>query len=612
MNKSAIKNYAVWARRKLISDVTIKAAQMGITEKGVSDPLHISNSQIQYFNIGSNKPFELIGEDINKRHSLVNYIQEKAKTTAYVDAFRDVMEEVAYTWFNRIIAIRFMEANDYMPNGIRVLSSNNKAKKEPDLVTQYMDADLDLSQFEIEKIRELTTKNKPDDVFKLLFLKQCNKLNEILPFLFEKTQDYSELLFQISYTDNDSVIRKLISEVEESDFKEAVEIIGWIYQFYISEKKDEVFASKDKITKSSISAVTQLFTPDWIVKYMTDNTLGKMWVESHEESALKKELLYYIDHDEQEERVKKALEKISQENALKKADEITFIDPCSGSGHVLVYAFDIFYKIYLEQGYASSQIPSLIIQNNLYGLDVDRRAMQLTCFALTMKARSYDKRYLKKAAIQPNVLAVAESNAINIDAVNDIVKLAQLSAKSGQALAYLVEKFKDAELFGSLIKNFTYTTEDFLVLKDELKNNLKNKQLNLFDIQLLNNYKNLITNLIDQAIIMSKKYDIMVTNPPYLSTSSNDKLKEFANKNYPDSKSDLFAMFMEVPFVKQNGYMAMINMHSWMFLSSYEKLREKLIATKDIVSMVHLGARAFEEIGGEVVQTTTFVIRDKV
>ena len=614
MDKSAIRDFAVKARYKLINEIVTRANMIGVSENGVKSPLAQSSHAAEYYDIGGNTPYELKGEDIKKRQSFIRAIEEKIKSgQSQKDAFQDIVEEIAYTWFNRIIAIRFMEVNDYLPSGIRVLSSNEKTKKEPDIVTHYYDADLNLSSIDTAKIEELKAKNKPEDLFKFLFIKQCNKLGEILPFLFEKAEDYHELLLTISYTDEQGVVCQLVKNVQEENFKEAVEIIGWMYQFYISEKKDAVFSSKQKITKTTLPAVTQLFTPDWIVKYMVENSLGKMWIDGHKTSMLKKELKYYVEDAEQELEVQRKINAINEEYAKKNIKDITFIDPCCGSGHILVYAFDLFYKMYQEQGYVASDIPALIIKNNLYGIDVDKRAMQLTCFALAMKARSYDKRYFKNAYIMPNVIDVKESNSfLNSSDKREFDRYFEkkLSNAEKDILQEVLFKFEDAELYGSLIKDFTYTPSQYKNLNIKLAEILSQVQiLGFAEMMVKSTLESYVTPLLTQAEIMSQKYDIMATNPPYLPTSTNEKLSEFAKANYPDSKTDLFAMFMEVSFVKPNGLLAMINMHSWMFLKTYSSFRPKIFKY-NFISMNHLGARAFSEIGGEVVQTTAFIIRN--
>lgn len=354
MNKTAIKNFAIWARNKLISEITYKASLVGISEKGISAPLPTSTDNIQFFDIGTGKPTEIANEEVKQRVALVSRIKDKEKTSDYKTAFQFVMEEVAYTWFNRLVAIRFMEVNEYLPSKIRVLSSEMQGKTEPDMVTTPFDTDMEFSAYETDRIMQLKDENKLDELFRMLFIKQCNKLNELLPELFEKTNDYTEYLLNISFTDKDGIVAHLVTDIEEKDFTEAVEIIGWLYQYYNTEPKEQVFANLKKnikITKDNIPAATQLFTPDWIVRYMVENSLGRLWVEGHENDSLKSKWHYYLEEAEQEESVKAELEKIRADYKNNKLEEIKLIDPCMGSGHILVYAFDVFMDIYESQGY---------------------------------------------------------------------------------------------------------------------------------------------------------------------------------------------------------------------------------------------------------------------
>ena len=606
MNKSALRNFAVNARRDLIKIISDRANLLGVYENK-------PESQIQ---AETDKGFVINGITYNYPKQMRDDFIKRVKQVGYQDA----IEEIAYTWFNRIVALRFMEINGYLKNGkngevIYVIGSTTAGKSEPDAVT-YADK---LSFVDKEIVYKYQDENKTNELYRYILTSQCNELNKVMPLMFEKIYNYVELLLPDHLIDdNDSVIAHLVNDIDARDFNitvkdengenaSQVEIIGWLYQFYISEKKDEVFASKDKINKGTLPAVTQLFTPDWIVRYMVENSLGKMWVDGHKASNLKKCMKYYVDDAEQTEEVKKKLDEINKEYARKNVKEITFIDPCCGSGHILVYAFEIFYKMYQESGYLPSEIPALILKNNLFGIDVDKRAAQLTSFALTMKALSYDKDFLKKQ-VYPNVIDIKESNLIDMQELKDFISLANLNTQDEEIVLDLIEKFKDAELYGSLIKDFKYTPEQYDVVLKEVQN-VDDNQFQISNILAAQNIKPILTNLLRQAIYLNSKYDVMDTNPPYMPTSNNDKLKEFAKSFYPDSKTDMFAMFMEVPLVKQNGFLAMINMHSWMFILSYETLRSKLLKEENFISMCHLGARAFEDIGGEVVQTTAFVMR---
>ena len=607
MNKSALRNFAVNARRELIKRISGRANLLGVYE----------NKPVQQIQAETDNGFVVNGMTFNYKKQMRDDFIKRVKEVGY----QDTIEEIAYTWFNRIVALRFMEINGYLKNGkngevIYIIGSTIAGKSEPDAVT-YANK---LSYMDKEIVYKFQDENKTNELYRYILTSQCNELNKVMPLMFEKIDNYVELLLPDHLLDNDSVIVHLVNDIDARDFNitikdengenaSQVEIIGWLYQFYISEKKDEVFASKDKIDKGTLPAVTQLFTPDWIVRYMVENSLGKMWVDGHKSSNLKQLMKYYVEEAEQTEEVKKKLDEINKEYARKNVKEITFIDPCCGSGHILVYAFEIFFKMYQESGYIASEIPALILKNNLFGIDVDKRAAQLTSFALTMKALSYDKDFLKKQ-VYPNVIDIKESNLIDMQELKDFISLANLNIQDEELVLDLIEKFKDAELYGSLIKDFKYTPEQYDIVLKEVQN-VDDNQFQISNILAVQNIKPILTNLLRQAIYLSSKYDVMATNPPYMPTSNNDKLKEFAKSFYPDSKTDLFAMFMEVPLLKQNGFLAMINMHSWMFISSYEKLREKLINKKDIISMLHLGTRAFEDIGGEVVQTTAFVLRTK-
>ena len=621
MNKTAIKNFAVWARQKLISDITYKAGMLGITEDGIAEKLPHSTSDLEFYDIGTKDYAEVSGKEIKQRNALVNAIRKKEKDNGdYKSAFGYVIEEVAYTWFNRLIAIRFMEVNDYLPSGVRVLSSENKAKKEPDLVTTPFDTDLEFTSYEQDRIIQLKDDNKLDELFRMLFIKQCNKLHDVLPELFEKTDDYSELLLTVSFTDSDGVLYHLVHDIEEDDFnveKEGqVQIIGWLYQFYNIEPKAVVFGRKGnaKIKKEEIPAATQLFTPDWIVRYMVQNSLGRIFIndkctgitDEKERVNKEKEIAqqmcwqYYLPEAEQTHEVRVQL----NANHISLSSELTsikLIDPCMGSGHILVYAFEVLMQIYLECGYTERDATSLILKNNLFGLDIDDRAYQLAYFAVMMKARSYDRRILTRN-IKPNVYSIKESNFL----VDSWQKISD-DEKFMEIFQTAVDTFIDAKEYGSIL-NVPDADYDYAL---SVIDNFEQSVPVDFEAQILRGKTDDIRALVNQAKLLSQKYDVVVTNPPYMPVSnSSASLQNFVKKNYPDSKTDMFAVFIErvAQLTKPNRYSAMITMHSWMFLSSYEKLRPKILET-DTVNMAHLGARAFEEIGGEVVQTTAWIER---
>lgn len=609
MNKTAIKNFAIWARNKLIADVSYDARLIGITEDGIAKPLPQSFGGTQFFDIGTAEPYSISGEAVRQRDKLIEVIQQKEKDTDYKTAYQYVIEEVAYTWFNRLIAIRFMEVNDYLPSHIRVLSSES-GKLEPDLVTTPFDAELPFTAEEEAQIFQLKQDNKLDEVFRILFLKQCNALNEILPALFEKTKNYTELLLSLSVIDQDDVVYHLIHDIPEDDFNiergGQVEIIGWLYQYYNTEPKAAAFAKNGKITKEEIPAVTQLFTPDWIVRYMVENSLGRLWVEGHPECDLKENWKYYLEEAQQEPEVQAKLSEIRKEYAALNPEDIKLIDPCMGSGHILVYAFDVLMQIYESAGYSQRDAAKSILENNIYGLDIDDRAYQLAYFAVMMKARQYNRRILN-GENSCHVYAIQESNSINRAhlkyfgaGMDDIEKNAAKMQLEG-----LLDTLTDAKEYGSILNVESYNWEllrRFVAAEDT------NGQISMDSVGVEDTAEQL-NRLIDIGETMARKYWVTCTNPPYAGTSNlSANVNNFVKKNYPDSKADLFAVFIERcrQMTVNNGFQAMITQHSWMFLSSFEKLREKMMLT-ETVNMAHLGARAFEEIGGEVVQTTAFV-----
>lgn len=612
MNKTAIKNFAIWARNKLIADVSYDARLIGITENGIAKPLPQSFGGTQFFDIGTAEPYSISGEAVRQRDKLIEVIQQKEKDTDYKTAYQYVIEEVAYTWFNRLIAIRFMEVNDYLPSHIRVLSSES-GKLEPDLVTTPFDAELPFTAEEEAQIFQLKQDNKLDEVFRILFLKQCNALNEILPALFEKTKNYTELLLSLSVIDQDGVVYHLIHDIPEDDFNiergGQVEIIGWLYQYYNTEPKAAAFAKNGKITKEEIPAVTQLFTPDWIVRYMVENSLGRLWVEGHPDCGLKENWKYYLEEAQQEPEVQVKLSEIRKEYSALNPEDIKLIDPCMGSGHILVYAFDVLMHIYESAGYSQRDAAKSILEHNIYGLDIDDRAYQLAYFAVMMKARQYNRRILN-GENTCHVYAIQESNSINRAhlkyfgaGMDDIEKNAAKMQLEG-----LLDTLTDAKEYGSILNVESYNWDllrRFVAAEDT------DGQISMDSVGVEDTAEQL-NRLIDIGETMARKYWVTVTNPPYANTGSlGAKVNSFVKKNYQDSKADLYSVFIErcAQMIVHGGYQAMITQHSWMFLTSFQKLREKMMHT-DTISMAHLGARAFEEIGGEVVQTTAFVRRN--
>lgn len=614
MDKTAIKKFAIWTRNKLIADSVYRARLLGITDKEIQDPLPRSTKDAQFFNIGLKEPAIVTGDAIAQRNNLVAVIREKTKDISYPEAFSRIMEETAYTWFNRLIAIRFMEVNNYLPGHVRVLSSDNPEKIEPDLVTSPFDSDLTFSEDESRQIVDWKTNNQTDDLFRMLFLKECNALNEPLPMLFETIADYTELLLTLTISDRDGVVWHLVHDIPEDDFRDQVQIIGWFYQYYNTQPKDKVFARKssEKIKKEDIPAATQLFTPDWIVRYMVENSLGRLWVEGHPNEDLKGQWKYYLDEVEQEESVQKQLNQIYAEHSKLNPEDLTCLDPCCGSGHILVYMFDVLMQIYQSRGYRDRDAAISIVEHNLYGLDIDERAAQLAYFAVMMKVRQYDRRFLSRG-LQPHIYAIEESNGLSKwqeFAGSDFGQLTLDQTYIVQA-DELIDLFHDAKEYGSILK---VEPTDYDNLQDYLEEIRQKGSENILFAAWADEMADKMPKLIRQAKLLSRKYDVVVTNPPYMGGGGMDaKLSKYVKDNYPDSKSDLFAVFIEQcgTMIKPNGYQAMITQHAWMFLSSYEKLREKILQ-KMIVNMAHLGPRAFEEIGGEVVQTTSFVLRNEL
>lgn len=613
MNKTAIKNFAIWARNKLIADITYKAGLLGISEKSIKNPLPQSTKDVQFFDIGTKEPFSISGIEIKQREALATVISSKEQQSDYSTAYKSVVEEVAYTWFNRLIAIRFMEVNDYLPSRICVLSSASVGKDEPDLVTHPFDTDLDFIPYEKDRIMQLKHENKLDELFRMLFIKQCNALNTILPNLFEKTSDYTELLLNVAFTDKDGVVYRLVHDIDEDDFnvsKEGqVEIIGWLYQYYNTEPKDETFAllkKNVKITKERIPAATQLFTPDWIVRYMVENSLGRLWLEGHPNDALKSEWKYYLDEAEQEEEVQKQLAVIREEYKTIKPEDIKVIDPCMGSGHILVYAFDVLMQIYESYGYSQRDAAKSIVENNIYGLDIDNRAYQLAYFAVLMKARQYNRRILN-GETNPHVYAIQESNGINrdqlqyfgagMDEMQRNIAMLQIQG--------LLDTFIDAKEYGSILNVDSYEWDLLREFVDKLG---MTGQLS-FDVVGVEDTQAQLRVLVEIGAVMARKYDVVMTNPPYMGSGGmEEKSIAFIKRNYSDSKADLSAVFIErcLNMAKAFRYITMVTMHSWMFLSSFEKLREKILRNASIETINHLGMEAFDGIIGKVVSTVAF------
>lgn len=589
MNKTALKNFAIWARKKLISDITYSAGLLAVNENGIGEPLPQSRSDLQLFDIGTKDYAEVKGERISQRNSLVSAIRAKAEELDnYKVAFEYIVEEVAYTWFNRMIAIRFMEVNGYLP--IRVLSSES-GKHEPDIVTTPFDAGLEFTGEESGRIYELRDNNRLEELFRMLFIRECNHLHDILPELFEATNDYSELLLSLSYTDKDGVVFHLVNDISEDDFnieKEGqVEIIGWMYQYYNTEPKDKVFAALKKnvkITKENIPAATQLFTPHWIVRYMVENSLGRLWIEGHPDDDLRQCWEYYLDEAEQEPQVQAQLEEIRAGYREISPEDIRIIDPCMGSGHILVYAFDVLMQIYSAQGYSERDAAKLIVEKNLWGLDIDRRAYQLAYFAVMMKARQYNRRILT-SGIKPNLFVIDDNRALTPEIIEYI---ADGDSKIAADLRSISNDLTNAREYGSIIN---VQPVDFSGLIERIGVIAQSDELNLIAMENKRIACEKILPLVNQAQALSQKYDVVCTNPPYMGGSGmNSVLSEYVKRCYSEAKSDLFAAIIIkcLEFTKQNGYSSLVTMQSWMFLSSFEEMRTKLLTLNTLTTLMHM------------------------
>ena len=600
MDKNAIKKFAVWARTELIARVSMKGVEYGITEDNIEDA-----------NADSVGGKVLTADEKKQRQALIAEINDKG--------YKQVMEEVAYTWFNRFSALRFMEVNGYLPSHVRVFTDEENNFK-PQIITEAIHLDLD--GLNMEKVYELKDAEKTEELYKYLLTVQCNALNKILPGMFQKIADYTELLLPDNLLREGSVIQQMIELIPEDDWKDAVQIIGWLYQYYNSEKKDDVFAALKKnvkITKENIPAATQLFTPDWIVRYMVENSLGRLWLEGHPDA--KDQLLpteeeqsayaagnrdmedtkwhYYLEEAEQEPEVQAQLAEIRKEYAALTPDQLKVIDPCSGSGHILAYMFDVLMKIYESYGYTTREAVASIVENNLYGLDIDDRAAQLAYFAVMMKARQYDRRFFGRG-IQPHVYAIVESNHVDKFAVD---YFCNGDAKLTTAMDTIIKELHDAKEYGSIL---TVTPQDWSALYDRFAE--ITEDINMSRETALRE----LLPLVQVAEALAQRYSVVITNPPYMGNNGfSPKMSDFAKKYYNEVKTDLFAIFMIrcKQFTKKNGFQSMITQHSWMFLSSYEWLRSQM-NSMTIASMAHLGTRAFDEISGEMVSTSAFCIRN--
>ena len=599
MNKNAIKKFATEARRELISRVSQRALKYGISEKEVGNP-----------NDDSVNGHLLSSAEKKQRAALIEQIQEKG--------YEQVMEEVAYTWFNRFSALRFMEVNSYLPTRVRVFTDEDNAFK-PQILTEAIHLELD--GLDMEKVYAYKDANDSDELYKFLLITQCNALNSVLPGMFQKISDYTELLFPDNLLREGSVIQQMIELIPEDDWKDQVQIIGWLYQYYNSEKKDDVFAALKKnvkITKENIPAATQLFTPDWIVRYMVENSLGRLWLEGHPD--VKEQLLpteeeqsayaagnrdqedrkwhYYLEEAKQKPEVEKQLAEIRKDYAALTPDQLKVIDPCAGSGHILAYMFDVLMQIYESYGYTTRDAVSSIVEHNLYGLDIDDRAAQLAYFAVMMKARQYDRRFFSRD-IQPHVYAIAESNHVDSFALEYFCKG---DAKLTATMDTILRELLDAKEYGSIL---TVTPQDWTMLYDrfaEIEEDIHmSRETALREL----------LPLVQVAEALAQKYDVVVTNPPYMGASNmNPKLNDFIKKNYADYKSDFFSAFVihASKMTKQSGYCGFFTPYVWMFIQSYEKMRKYLYNQATIENLIQFEYSAFEEA---TVPVCTFAFRNQ-
>ena len=598
MDKNAIKKFAVWARTELIARVSLKGVEYAITENNIEDADADS--------VGGKV---LTADEKKQRQALIAEINDKG--------YKQVMEEVAYTWFNRFSALRFMEVNGYLPSHVRVFTDEENNFK-PQIITEAIHLDLD--GLDMEKVYELKDAEKTEELYKYLLIVQCNALNKILPGMFQKIADYTELLLPDNLLREGSVIQQMIELIPEDDWKDAVQIIGWLYQYYNSEKKDDVFAALKKnvkITKENIPAATQLFTPDWIVRYMVENSLGRLWLEGYPD--VKEQLLpteeeqsayaagnrdpedtkwhYYLEEAEQEPEVQAQLAEIRKEYAALTPDQLKVIDPCSGSGHILAYMFDVLMKIYEYYGYTTREAVASIVENNLYGLDIDDRAAQLAYFAVMMKARQYDRRFFSRG-IQPHVYAIVESNHVDKFAVD---YFCNGDAKLTAAMDTIISELHDAKEYGSIL---TVTPQDWSALYDRFAE--ITEDINMSRETALRE----LLPLVQTAQALAQKYDAVVTNPPYMGgRNMNDKLNSFVKENYSEYKSDFFSAFVihSSEMTKKNGFCGFFTPYVWMFIQSYEQMRKYLYNYATIETLIQFEYSAFEEA---TVPVCTFAFRN--
>jgi len=572
MDKNAIKKFAVWARRELIARVSQKAEQYGITEKNTGDTKDESvNGHL------------LTQSEQAQRVALIYRIRQ--------DGYQQVMEEVAYTWFNRFCALRFMEVNNYLPTRIRVFTDEDNAFK-PQILAEAIHMEMD--GLNMDKVYQLKSDNKTEELYKYLLITQCNALYSILPGMFQQIADYTELLLPDNLLREGSVIEQMIALIPEADWTDQVQIIGWLYQYYNSEPKDELINARKQYSEDDVPYVTQLFTSDWIVRFMVENSLGRLWYEGHAESELKQHWDYFLENTPNNlgENILEKYKTLAPEN-------LTCFDPCMGSGHILVYAFDVLMQIYRSYGFSSNEAVESIITKNLFGTDIDERATQLAYFAIMMKARQYDRRFFTRQ-LQPNLHTVVSAKSFDRYALEYFYNNDQRIMKNTERI---LDTFKDAQLFGSLV---TPEGIDFALINRRLVE--VEKDIHVFREVILDNLKPII----QVAELLSKKYVLVITNPPYMATKyMPDKLRTYVLHNYPDLKADLFAVFMQrcSELCEDFGQMGFLTPYVWMFIQSYEKMREHIFSQMTISSLVQLEYNAFE---AACVPVASFTLRNYV
>ncbi|HHY0605815.1 TPA: BREX-1 system adenine-specific DNA-methyltransferase PglX [Vibrio parahaemolyticus] len=619
MNTNKLKAYAPKARVAFMEAVKSRAAKLGIFEDRISDITIDGDSAIIEKEVYTRKQ----GQQRNQLVKRIKALGTHDGKFVHKDGFNQFINETAFTWFNRLTAIRYMEVNEYLDHGFRVLSKTEGAQfgEGFEILNSAADVADELGLNKDQVIDMVLDGNKEEELYRTLLLAQCHQLSEAMPFMFEKLDDATELLLPDNLTKTDSILKDLVNDIPEDNWRE-IEVIGWLYQFYISEHKDAVIGKVVK--REDIPAATQLFTPNWIVKYLVQNSLGRQWLATYPDSELKDKMEYYITPAEQSDDVIQQLKAITPTSI--DPEEIKVLDPACGSGHILVEVYEVLREIYLERGYRLREVPELILTKNIYGLDIDDRAAQMAAFAVLMKAREDDKRIFTRD-IKLNIHSVQSTENLNINqlwtdldldgnkhtgSMGDLfsepqLELAELSAENKvyiDLLRYLKEQFIDAKNLGSLVEIDSKYLESLAPLQEKIAVKARGNEPTAKEAAVT------LLPIVEQAIVLATKYDVAVANPPYMgSKGMNATLKDFAKKSYPNSKSDLFAIFMErvFNFLKEDGYNAQVNMQAWMFLSGFEKMRDSLLNSRTFITMAHLGAKAFGQISGEVVQTTAWV-----